>query len=593
MRAASLFGVLVLAKLMVLAGIGQPVGGWGAIAYFWQDMAVALLAGAVDAALRQPRLGWLFYGVLVIYIAWGVPVAIVLGTPLTWPLIGAARGPLAGSIAHYFTVINVVRIAAVVAAGIILPAVCSRIGRANVPASSRPVTWSALAAAVLFVAAGPMAVSHVETMGLERNAVTALLPSRFPGGAVARADADWRLSPFGDASVASGAPAGTRESLLRLHGAARGRNVLVVVLESTAAQYLRAYGAAEDPTPNLTALSRQAIVFDNAYATYPESIKGLFSVLCSRFPAFGIGAEEHARMPCASLANEFARGGYATGLFHSGRFGYLGMDAILERKGFNVLEDAGAIGGNVQSSFGVDESATVQRVLTWIDDQPRHAPFFAMYLPVAGHHPYATTVPGPFPDGTEYDRYRNALHEGDAALGALLDGLRARGISDQTAIVIFGDHGEAFGQHRGNVGHTLFINEENVKVPFLIAIPGLTTTPVRSAEIVSLIDVAPTLLDVAGLRPPGGYQGASALAAAHRMALFMTDYSLGLLGLRDGCWKYIYDMDAGRSKLFDVCADPGETSDRSAEERARVRMYRERVLGWSAAQRAQVTGGAR
>lgn len=582
MRAASLFGVLVVAKWLVLAGVGQPVGAWGAVAYFWHDVALALAAAALDAALRRPRVGWILYGLLVMFIAWDVPVAIVLGTPLTWPLIGAARGPLADSIAHYVTAINVARISVVLAAGVMIPIVLSRLARArHLGAAGRGRQWSWVALAMVFVAAGPTAASHVDTMGLERNAVTALVPSRLPAGTGIAEAGDWRASPLADPTAWRTTRQDAREAISRVRGAARMKNVLLIALESTAAQYLRAYGAADDPTPNLTTLADHAIVFENAYATYPESIKGLFSVLCSRYPAFGIDAEEHAGMPCASVATAFADAGYATALFHSGRFGYLGMDAVLQDKGFNLLEDAGAIGGHVESSFGVDEASTVQRLLAWIDRVPAGKPFFAMYLPVAGHHPYATSEAGPFPEDTDINRYRNALHEGDAALGSLLEGLRARGISDRTAIVLYGDHGEAFGQHRGNVGHTLFINEENVKVPLILAIPGVTTTSVRSADVVSLIDMAPTMLDVAGIPEPAGYQGTSALGAGPRMALFMTDYSLGLLGLRDRCWKYVFEVDAGRSKLFDVCADPGELSDRSSEQAARVAAYRERVLAWS------------
>jgi arylsulfatase A-like enzyme len=362
-------------------------------------------------------------------------------------------------------------------------------------------------------------------------------------------------------------------------------NLLVVVLESTAAQYLRPYGAPEDPTPHLTELAEHALLFENAYATYPESIKGLFSILCSQYPAFGVSAEALARQPCAPVATQLAAAGYRTALFHSGRFGYLGMDALLEHKGFGLLEDAGAIGGNVESSFGVDEPSAVNRILAWIDALPNRTPFVATYLPVAGHHPYATPSAGPFPDDGDINRYRNALHYGDEALGALLTGLRTRGLADRTAVVVFGDHGEAFGQHRGNMGHTLFINEENVKVPLLIAVPGVTTGATRSPDVVSLIDVAPTVLDLVGLPAPAGYQGTSALRAGSRMALFLTDYSLGRLGLRDGCWKYIYEVDAGRSKLFDVCQDPGETRDRAVEQPDRVAAYGDRVLAWSAAQR--------
>ena len=73
----------------------------------------------------------------------------------------------------------------------------------------------------------------------------------------------------------------------------------------------------------------------------------------------------------------------------------------------------------------------------------------------------------------------NALHEGDAALGQLLSGLRARQIDDDTLVVVFGDHGEAFGEHPGNFAHTLFIHEENVRVPYVIAAPGAIPEPIR------------------------------------------------------------------------------------------------------------------
>jgi hypothetical protein len=64
------------------------------------------------------------------------------------------------------------------------------------------------------------------------------------------------------------------------------------------------------------------------------------------------------------------------------------------------------------------------------------------------------------------------------------------------------------------------------------------------------------------------------------MALFFTDYSIGWLGLRDACWKYIYDMDSRRSKLFDVCVDPGERDDKSRAQPERVRIYRSNLEQW-------------
>ena len=106
--------------------------------------------------------------------------------------------------------------------------------------------------------------------------------------------------------------------------------------------------------------------------------------------------------------------------------------------------------------------------------------------------------------------------------------------------------------------------------------------------MVSLIDTAPTVLDLAGLRAPEIYQGRSMLAAEPRMALFFADYSLGLMGLRDGPLKFIHEVSSGRSKLFDVDRDPLETIDRSAQYPERAHWYLENLQNWSAAQQKRL-----
>src|SRR5205814_8713502 len=129
-----------------------------------------------------------------------------------------------------------------------------------------------------------------------------------------------------------------------------------------------------------------------------------------------VSPEVYAGIKCPSLAQQLGAAGYRTALFHSGRFMYLGMPAVIENRGFEVLEDAGAIGGNVHSSFGVDDLSTVKRILSWIDSLKRGERFFVTYLPVAGHHPYATPEAGPFTASAgneEVARYLNALHYGD------------------------------------------------------------------------------------------------------------------------------------------------------------------------------------
>lgn len=567
MRAASLFAVLVLAHLLTLAGSPVPLSIWTPIAYLWQDLLVALLFAAIDALTGHRRAGWIAYAVLVGYVALNVPITLVLSSPLTPTMMRAAGGPLRDSIQHYLTLANLGAMMLIVTAGLLFPLLFMRM-KLRAPRAL-------VLAPILIVIAGPFAVARVETVGMHRNAFGALWPVR--GNQAVRdqkqsAGLDWRASEFYSGGAA--------EDLSKYRGTAAGRNVVLIILESTAASYLRPYGASEDPMPNLTKLASKAIVFENAYAVYPESIKGLFSTLCSRYPAFDVPAEALVEMPCSSVAQIAADAGYRTALFHSGRFMYLGMQAVIEGRGFGRLEDAGQIGGVVNSSFGVDEPSTVRRILSWVDSLSRDESFFVTYLPIAGHHPYATPEPGPLPENTELDRYRNALHFGDAALGQLFQGLRDRGLDEKTLFIIFGDHGEAFGQHPRNFGHTLFIYDENVRVPYLIAAPGLIRDQVRVQRTASLIDTAPTLLDFLGIAPASDFQGGSLLARSPGMALFFTDYSLGWLGLRDACWKYIYEMDSRRSKLFDVCKDPGELDDQSVVQSERVNIYRSNLERW-------------
>ena len=91
------------------------------------------------------------------------------------------------------------------------------------------------------------------------------------------------------------------------------------------------------------------------------------------------------------------------------------------------------------------------------------------------------------------------------------------------------------------------------------------------------------------LESPSGFQGASLLTPTPRMALFFTDYSLGLLALRDGCAKYIYEMESDRSRLFDVCRDPDERVDIASTSGSHAVQYRELLKRWSAAQVGRVT----
>src|SRR5262245_25783271 len=346
MRACCLLALLILAKVLELAGRDIPLSPWTPLAFLWQDLVFVLAFAVVDLIGRRPGLGWVAYGLAAFYVALNVPIARTLSTPLTWPLLRAARGTLADSIFYYVTLANVACFVGMAAVAIALPFLIRRLDR----------RWrlAALAACVVLAPFGPVATAHVDSSGLHRNVFFALIRTALPRVAPMAHDGDWRSSPFGSSES---------DDLRRFRGSAAGRNVVVIHLESAGARYLRPYGAAEDPMPNLTALCSEAILFENAYTTYPETIKSFFAVHCATFPALDTEAEAYERVRTPALAEVLASAGYRCGLFHSGRFGYLGMEAVIRDRGFDTLEDAGAIGGERDSSFGIDEETTVRRML--------------------------------------------------------------------------------------------------------------------------------------------------------------------------------------------------------------------------------------
>jgi len=344
MRCVSLFLVFALAKAAVVSGHTLTPSVWTPIAYLWQDALAALLFAAFEWKAPK-RMVSVAYWMLVGYAAINIAVGRALSTPLTVPMLRAAGGPLADSFAVYLTWTNAVLVVGTLGCAAVLPR--GKGIRAGV------------AIGMAMVALGPAASARVETLGLGRNVVAAVLSGALPRVSThSEAAGDWRVSRF------PGAPA---QNLSDLRGASRDRNVVLVSLESTAAQYLRLYGGEYDLMPHLTALANNAVVFENAYAVYPESIKGLYSVLCSTFPAVDSEPEVYEKLPCRSVAEVAADAGYRTALFHSGRFGYLGMESIIRNRGYQTLEDAGDIGGKHESSFGVDEPSTVARMLSWID----------------------------------------------------------------------------------------------------------------------------------------------------------------------------------------------------------------------------------
>lgn len=569
-RAFGLLVASVWAKVLVVALVARDGGARGVVAPLLpfalvaDALVVAAVVHGIDRlAARTRGVGAVLFGALLAYTAANVPIARVLGTPLNVGFLVATGGALTDSIATYVTASNLASVVSVIVVGVL----AARRGPADVP----PRVALGLGAAGLgLVLLGP--IDRLPPLGR-----TALRHPLFAMGesvlrrAIRGDAADPGPPPF--------VPAARGADVPRAHGVARGRSVVWLVLESTGAKHLGLYGAPDDPMPATSRVFGGSHVIEAAYAPHPESIKGFFAEICADVPAPNRPAEAHgeAARPCRSIAHALRDAGYRTGLFHSGYFAYLGMKAVVAGRGFEVEHDATNLSSPLRTSFGADDRVLVDDVLGFVD-QTHDRPFFAMVLPIAGHHPYRSPGRGPRPreELGDLDAYRNDLQQGDAALDALYRGLEARGLLDQIVLVVSGDHGEAFHEHPGNLAHSLFVYEENLRVPLAFRAQGLA--PARIAAPASVIDVAPSILDLVGVAPPAPWAGRSLFGARPALPVFFVDQTAYLAGLRDGPTKVVFDVHAGRTELYDLATDPGETRDLSGAEPARAAKYRDWLL---------------
>ena len=566
-RALALAAALVLAKVLVVAlrasdGVPPPSSFATPLVLVYQDAWVVLAFLALDIAIARPRLMFAVGLVIALYAAINVPVARLFSTPLTASMVAAIGGALSDSAGDQMTLANV-------AAMLCVPSIYVLVTRTHLTPGRR-----SLAAVLALAITGPLFTSRVATLGVHRNALVGLIQTALP-------------APPPDAPTFALPDHGPALDLTHLAGAARGKNVVLIVLESHGARYLPAYDPkAVDATPNLTRLLSRALVFDRVTTPYPESIKGLFAYLCSASPLPNAPAARHAAAAhdAHCLSSLLHAQGYRTGLFHSGHFAYLGMRDIVRERDFDVTRDALDIRGPFMTSFGTDDRATARALLAWLDEAPS-TPFFAAFLPIAGHHPYHAPgdAPRPYPDTSDRSAYLNDLHVGDVATGLLLDGLRARGLDD-TLIVVIGDHGQAFQEHPGNFAHTLFLYEENLHVPFAITFPGAPS--LRVPQRGSLRDLAPTVLALLGQPPDPLHEGRSLLEPRSPAVVSFTDHRALQFAVHasddSGDWKLILDADADRAELFDLTRDPLEKTDLTTQHPAVTERLTRYLRAWHA-----------
>ena len=540
----------------------------------------------------------------------------VLRSPLTYPLLylaGGARDMRSsvrgeGSLAAYA--------AMVLAPVFYLVALRLTQGRARVTRRTRLAVTATLLVAVGLYAAGAerVAQGHWADRGdalIVRNPHWAMLASLIDlarGSAAPVIASDYPVEDLADFRPATAAEASN------VAIGPRPRNVIIVILESTAARYTSLYGGQYRTTPMLERESAHATVFDAHYTPVGLTANVLVALHLSIYPdmTWREYTLEHPDYPGTTLAQMFGARGYRTLFIHTGHLDYTNQIGFLAHRGYDEILDWGKLdAGPEVSSWGGDDRVLVEKLLAWVDRE-RTRPFFAFAWTIDSHHPYEPVPGQPLvdffaglpslpPDDYDLGRYLNTIYETDRQLGRLFDGLRARGLADDTLVVVAGDHGQGFGWPHATWGHGFRVYDENVRVPLMIWNPRLFPTGRRSTAVTSHVDLTPTIAALMGLPPAPSWQGRSVFAIDRPpRAYFYAANDLYLLGVRDGTWKYIYDATRASEELYDLASDPDEQQSLAAANSGRCRVLRQRLAAWKAfahaelarAQRQSPSGGS-
>ena len=398
--------------------------------------------------------------------------------------------------------------------------------------------------------------------------------------------------------------------------------VLLISVDSLRADHLSCYGY-ESPTapgvatsPNIDArLAAEGTLFETLSSTTSWTVPAHMAMLSGQPDRIHGVLAPASRLPAGRrlLAQDFQDAGWSTAGFFSGPnlhpwFGFgrgfdlyadctsMGVDPArfgpatpAERKKLRAMEDAshrGHTGELVSERFG-----------EWFDELDADEPFFAFVHLWDAHYDYeppaefdlfdpgyqGTRGGGDIPELVHADldprdaAHIVALYDGeiryvDHTVATLLDRLAASGRLDNTLIVFTSDHGEEFGEH-GRYGHNKTLFDEVIAVPLILRWPGRVAANQRIDAQASLVDLAPTILELAELPASTGHFGRSLAGglvtggqlegqpAPLELAIGRADPTkkrAPMEGLRTNAFKVVRERPGEKPVVFDLTTDPSE-----------------------------------
>jgi arylsulfatase A-like enzyme/Flp pilus assembly protein TadD len=362
-------------------------------------------------------------------------------------------------------------------------------------------------------------------------------------------------------------------------GAAPAPSIVLVSIDTLRSDRLPAYGYSRGATPAIDALVRDGILFEHAYAHTPLTLPSHASILSGLLPgAHGVrdnlgyrfDAAKHPHVPALLSAAGYATGAAVSSFVLRPETGLAAGFDLYEARldpGMSMdLGDADRPGGE-----------TLRHARAFLERQSAGRPFFLFVHLYEPHSPY--TPPEPFASRFA-DPYDGEVAAADQLVGELVADLKRLGYYDEAVIVLLSDHGEGLGDH-GEAEHGVFLYREAIQVPLVLKLPKARKKGTRIDEPAQLVDVAPTLLELAGLPKPAAMSGTAltAIARGEPRAIYSETFyprlHMGWSDLASVVRWPDHLIDGPDPELYQLERDPAEKQNRRDAERRTLHALRQ------------------
>jgi arylsulfatase A-like enzyme len=406
--------------------------------------------------------------------------------------------------------------------------------------------------------------------------------------------------------------------------ASQGKNVILIGIDTLRADRTsigQPFDGQRDTTPNLRKLAERGIMFSQGISQSSWTMPSFASVMTGLYPQEHGAQAFEGRLSDRNLtlAEVLREAGYQTHGIVSNSFvdAYRGF-----AQGFDSYDEENVRGvGAITSKDIVDSAFDFLR-------KDREDPFFLWIHLFDPHYTYVDHSEFEYSDAYAgwlkrdptqmayqvlnhkrqlltdddivylMDLYDEELAYTDNQLGRLFRYLDATALSDDTAVIVVGDHGEAFMEH-GRVGHGLSLYQEQIHVPFISVLPGIDVEHSKITDAVETRKIFPLVLNYLDIETssklennflaevkdwpngaPGGAIGGPAYSTVWRPDSDGPKNRLMITSLLDGNYKLIVNHTTGTVNLFDTISDPGELVDISHDFPELTQAYIAQLEEW-------------